>query len=237
MALASLHDGEILDAEQLPLRYAGFSPCFRREAGAAGKDTRGIFRVHQFDKVEMFSFVAPEDSPAEHERILAIEEEVLAALELPYRVVNIAVAELGNSAAKKFDCEVWLPSQERYRELTSCSNTTDYQARRLNIRARRERPGAGARWRRCTRSTAPPWRSGARSWRCSRTASSRTDRCSCPRRWCPSARPRGSTSPPASLRGRVSEDGAEDGACGPAPQWTCSTSEWAGPCGVVSVRR
>ncbi len=143
VALASLHDGEILDAEQLPLRYAGFSPCFRREAGAAGKDTRGIFRVHQFDKVEMFSFVEPEDSPAEHERILAIEEQVLAALELPYRVVNIAVGELGNSAAKKFDCEVWLPSQERYRELTSCSNTTDYQARRLNIRARRERPGGG----------------------------------------------------------------------------------------------
>ena len=143
VALASLHDGEILDAEQLPLRYAGFSPCFRREAGAAGKDTRGIFRVHQFDKVEMFSFVAAEDSPAEHERILAIEEQVLVALELPYRVMNIAVGELGNSAAKKFDCEVWLPSQERYRELTSCSNTTDYQARRLNIRARRERAGGG----------------------------------------------------------------------------------------------
>ena len=143
VALASLHDGEILDAGELPLRYAGFSPCFRREAGAAGKDTRGIFRVHQFDKVEMFSFVDPADSPAEHERILAIEEEVLQALELPYRVVNIAVGELGNSAAKKYDCEVWLPSQERYRELTSCSNTTDYQARRLNIRARRERAGGG----------------------------------------------------------------------------------------------
>jgi seryl-tRNA synthetase len=143
VALASLHAGEILASDSLPLRYAGFSSCFRREAGAAGKDTRGIFRVHQFDKVEMFAFVAPEDSPAEHERILAIEEEVLAALELPYRVMNIAVGELGNSAAKKFDCEVWLPSQERYRELTSCSNTTDYQARRLNIRARRERPGGG----------------------------------------------------------------------------------------------
>ncbi len=143
VALASLHDGEILEGEQLPLRYAGFSPCFRREAGAAGKDTRGIFRVHQFDKVEMFSFVAPEDSPAEHERILAIEEQVLQALGLPYRVMNIAVGELGNSAAKKYDCEVWLPSQERYRELTSCSNTTDYQARRLNIRARRERSGGG----------------------------------------------------------------------------------------------
>jgi seryl-tRNA synthetase len=137
VALASLHDGEIIDTEQLPLRYAGFSPCFRREAGAAGKDTRGIFRVHQFDKVEMFSFVAPEDSVSEHERILAIEEEILGDLGLPYRVVNIAVGELGNSAAKKYDCEAWLPSQGRYRELTSCSNTTDYQARRLNIRVRR----------------------------------------------------------------------------------------------------
>jgi seryl-tRNA synthetase len=139
VALASLHDGEILDAEELPLRYAGFSPCFRREAGAAGKDTRGIFRVHQFDKVEMFSFVAPADSAQEHERILAIEEEIMGELQLPYRVVNIAVADLGNSAAKKYDCEAWLPSQGRYRELTSCSNTTDYQARRLNIRMRQEK--------------------------------------------------------------------------------------------------
>jgi seryl-tRNA synthetase len=139
VALASLHDEEILQAEQLPLRYAGFSPCFRREAGAAGKDTRGIFRVHQFDKVEMFSFVLPEESGAEHERILGIEEEILGELRLPYRVVNIAVNDLGNSAAKKYDCEVWLPSQERYRELTSCSTTTDYQARRLNIRVRREK--------------------------------------------------------------------------------------------------
>jgi seryl-tRNA synthetase len=139
VALASLHDEEILQAERLPLRYAGFSPCFRREAGAAGKDTRGIFRVHQFDKVEMFSFVPPEESGAEHERILGIEEEILAELGLPYRVVNIAVGDLGNSAAIKYDCEVWLPSQGRYRELTSCSNTTDYQARRLNIRLRRER--------------------------------------------------------------------------------------------------
>jgi seryl-tRNA synthetase len=145
VALASLHDGEIIDAERLPLRYAGFSPCFRREAGAAGKDTRGIFRVHQFDKVEMFSFVAPEQSPEEHERILAIEEEILGELGLPYRVVNIAVPELGSSAAKKYDCEAWLPSQGRYRELTSCSNTTDYQARRLNIRLRRERSEAGER--------------------------------------------------------------------------------------------
>ncbi len=138
VALASLHDGEILDAELLPLRYAGFSPCFRREAGAAGKDTRGIIRVHQFDKVEMFSFVAPEESADEHERILAIEEEILGELGLPYRVVNIAVGDLGNSAAKKYDCEAWIPSQARYRELTSCSNTTDYQARRLNIRMRRD---------------------------------------------------------------------------------------------------
>jgi seryl-tRNA synthetase len=139
VALASLHDSEILDAAQLPLRYAGYSPCFRREAGAAGKDTRGIFRVHQFDKVEMFSFVAPDDSPAEHERILSIEEEILAELRLPYRVVNIAISDLGNSAAKKYDCEAWLPSQDRYRELTSCSNTTDYQARRLNIRTRADK--------------------------------------------------------------------------------------------------
>jgi seryl-tRNA synthetase len=141
VALASLHAEEILEAESLPLRYAGFSPCFRREAGAAGKDTRGIFRVHQFDKVEMFSFVSPEDSPAEHERILAIEEEILQELNLAYRVVNIAVTDLGSSAAKKYDCEAWLPSQGRYRELTSCSNTTDYQARRLNVRVRKDKQG------------------------------------------------------------------------------------------------
>jgi seryl-tRNA synthetase len=139
VALASLHGDEILPAERLPLRYAGFSPCFRREAGAAGRDTRGIFRVHQFDKVEMFSFVEPDRSTEEHERILAIEEEILTELELPYRVVNIAAGELGNSAAKKYDCEAWLPSQGRYRELTSCSNTTDYQARRLDIRVRRDK--------------------------------------------------------------------------------------------------
>jgi seryl-tRNA synthetase len=139
VALASLHDGEILEGEALPLRYAGFSPCFRREAGAAGKDTRGIFRVHQFEKVEMFSFVAPEESAEEHERILALEEEILGELGIPYRVVNIAVTDLGNSAAKKYDCEAWIPSQGRYRELTSCSNTTDYQARRLSIRVRREK--------------------------------------------------------------------------------------------------
>ena len=139
VALASLHDSEIIDASRLPLRYAGFSPCFRREAGAAGRDTRGIFRVHQFDKVEMFSFVEPDASTAEHERILSIEEEILTALALPYRVVNIAVNDLGNSAAIKYDCEVWLPGQGRYRELTSCSNTTDYQARNLDIRVRRDK--------------------------------------------------------------------------------------------------
>jgi seryl-tRNA synthetase len=139
VALASLHDEEIVDAERLPLRYAGFSPCFRREAGAAGRDTRGIFRVHQFDKVEMFSFVEPGLGVQEHERILGIEEEILTELGLAYRVMNIAVNDLGNSAAKKYDCEAWIPSQGRYRELTSCSNTTDYQARRLNIRVRREK--------------------------------------------------------------------------------------------------
>ena len=140
VALASLHAGEILDGGDLPRRYAGFSTCFRREAGAAGKDTRGIFRVHQFDKVEMFSFVEPAASRDEHERLLAIEEEILGDLGIPYRVVNIAVDDLGASAAKKYDCEAWLPGQGRYRELTSTSNTTDYQARRLEIR---HRPAGG----------------------------------------------------------------------------------------------
>jgi seryl-tRNA synthetase len=137
VALASIHRDEILEGEDaLPRRYAGFSSCFRREAGAAGKDTRGLFRVHQFDKVEMFAFVEPDASEAEHERILAIEEEIMQALEIPYRVMNIAAWDLGASAAKKYDVEAWLPGQERYRELTSCSNTTDYQARRLNARYR-----------------------------------------------------------------------------------------------------
>ena len=138
VSLAALHADEIVEAERLPLRYAGISTCFRREAGAAGKDTRGIFRVHQFDKVEMFSFVHPDESAAEHERLLAIEEDILQALEIPYRVVDIAVGDLGAPAARKFDCEAWIPSQERYRELTSCSNTTDYQARRLGARFRPE---------------------------------------------------------------------------------------------------
>ena len=136
VALASLHAGEILAAATLPRRYAGFSPCFRREAGTAGRDTRGIFRVHQFDKVEMFSFVHPDQSAAEHERLLAIEEEILTELRIPYRVVNIGVDDLGASAAKKYDCEAWLPGQGQYRELTSTSNTTDFQARRLNVRFR-----------------------------------------------------------------------------------------------------
>jgi seryl-tRNA synthetase len=136
VSLAALHAEDLLAEDVLPIRYAGFSTCFRREAGAAGRDTRGIFRVHQFDKVEMFSFVRPEESSQEHERLLAIEEEILADLEIPYRVVNVAAGDLGASAAKKYDCEAWLPGQGRYRELTSCSNTTDYQARRLRARYR-----------------------------------------------------------------------------------------------------
>ena len=157
VALASLHAGEILDEQRLPLRYAGFSPCFRREAGAAGRDTRGMFRVHQFEKVEMFSFVRPEDSGAEHERLLALEEEILQALEIPYRVVDIAVGDLGASAARKYDCEAWLPGQQRYREVTSTSDTTDFQARRLDIR---HRPAEGGRPRNVhtLNGTAVTWR-------------------------------------------------------------------------------
>jgi len=136
VALASMHRDEILAADELPLRYAGFSSCFRREAGAAGKDTRGIFRVHQFDKVEMFCFVEPDAALDEHQRLLAIEESIMHDLEIPYRVVAIAVDDLGASAASKYDIEAWLPGQSRYRELTSTSNTTDYQARRLDIRYR-----------------------------------------------------------------------------------------------------
>jgi len=134
VALASLHMGEIVDG--LPLRYAGFSTNFRREAGAAGKDTRGMFRVHQFNKVEMFVFTRPAESPEEHDRLLALEEEFLQTLGLPYRVVNVAAGDLGAPAVKKYDCEAWFPFQQRYREVTSCSNTTDYQARRLGIRFR-----------------------------------------------------------------------------------------------------
>jgi seryl-tRNA synthetase len=136
VALAALHMGEILERDALPLRYSGFSTNFRREAGAAGRDTRGMFRVHQFNKVEMFAYVLPEESWNEHERLLAIEESLAKELELPYRVVNIAAGELSAAAAKRYDIEAWFPSQERYRELTSASNTTDYQARRLGIRYR-----------------------------------------------------------------------------------------------------
>ncbi len=138
VSLAALHMGEILDEDSLPLRYTGYSTCFRREAGAAGKDTRGMFRVHQFDKVEMFVFTFPEASRDEHERLLAIEEELVQELDLPYRVVNVAAGDLGASAAKKYDIEAWFPGQERYREITSTSNTTDYQARRLGVRFRRD---------------------------------------------------------------------------------------------------
>jgi seryl-tRNA synthetase len=136
--LAALHGGEILDVDGLPQRYAGYSTCFRREAGAGGKDTRGMFRVHQFDKVEMFVLTLPEWSREEHDRLLDIEEELVQELELPYRVVNCAAGELGASAAKKYDIEAWFPGQERYREITSTSNTTDYQSRRLEIRVRRD---------------------------------------------------------------------------------------------------
>ncbi|MFI6374027.1 serine--tRNA ligase [Streptomyces sp. NPDC050546] len=136
VALAAYHMDEILDADRLPLRYAGFSPCFRREAGSHGKDTRGIFRVHQFDKVEMFSYVAPEDSGAEHQRLLEWERQWLTSLELPYRVIDVASADLGASASRKFDCEAWIPTQGKYRELTSTSDCTEFQSRRLSIRVR-----------------------------------------------------------------------------------------------------
>jgi seryl-tRNA synthetase len=136
VALAGLHMGEILEAEQLPLHYTAFSANFRREAGAAGRDTRGMFRVHQFNKVEMFSYVLPDESWDELERLLAIEEQLAQELGLPYRVLNIAAGELSAAAAKRYDIEAWFPSQGRYREITSASNTTDYQARRLGIRYR-----------------------------------------------------------------------------------------------------
>ena len=139
--LAAFHAGEILAAEDLPLRYCGLSSCFRREAGAAGRDTRGIFRLHQFEKVEMFSFCLPDQSWDEHLHLLSIEESIAQALGLAYRVVDIAAGDLGASAARKYDIEVWLPGQQRYRELTSCSNCTDYQARRLDTRFRPEKGG------------------------------------------------------------------------------------------------
>src|SRR5206468_9409294 len=131
VALASLHREQILEPGTLPRRYAGWSSCFRREAGSYGKDTRGIFRVHQFDKVEMFVYCRPDDAAAEHDRLLAWEEQMLAAIEVPYRVIDVAAGDLGSSAARKFDCEAWLPSQRTYRELTSTSNCTTFQARRL----------------------------------------------------------------------------------------------------------
>ena len=134
--LAALHSNEIVEIDNLPVRYAGFSTCFRREAGTYGKDTSGIFRVHQFDKVEMFSFCNPENSLDEHEFILSVEEELLQELEIPYRVVDVCAGDLGASASKKYDIEAWIPSQNTYREVTSCSNTTDFQARRLNIRTK-----------------------------------------------------------------------------------------------------
>jgi seryl-tRNA synthetase len=139
VSMAAYHGDEILDADDLPVRYAGFSTCFRREAGTYGKDTAGIFRVHQFDKVEMFVFTTPEESLGEHERLLAIEEALVRQLEVPYRVVNIAAGDLGASAAKKYDIEAWFPGEQRFREITSCSNTTDFQARRLKIRYRGEK--------------------------------------------------------------------------------------------------
>jgi seryl-tRNA synthetase len=134
--LAAYHMDEILDGAKLPLRYAGFSSCFRREAGAYGKDTRGIIRVHQFDKVEMFSYCPPDEAPAEHRRLLAWEKEFLNAIEVPYRVIDVAAGDLGSSAVRKFDCEAWIPTQNAYREVTSASNCTEFQARRLNIRMR-----------------------------------------------------------------------------------------------------
>lgn len=134
--LAAYHMDEILEADKLPLRYAGFSPCFRREAGTYGKDTRGIFRVHQFDKVEMFSYVAPEDAEAEHKRLLEWEMQWLNSLELPYQVIDVATGDLGASASRKYDCEAWIPTQGKYRELTSTSNCDEFQSRRLSVRVR-----------------------------------------------------------------------------------------------------
>jgi seryl-tRNA synthetase len=138
VALAGYHSGEIIDLADGPKRYAGWSSCFRREAGSYGKDTRGIIRVHQFDKIEMFSYIKPEDAAAEHRKLLQYEKEMLAAVELPYRVIDTAGGDLGSSAARKFDCEAWVPTQKAYRELTSTSNCTTFQARRLGVRYRDE---------------------------------------------------------------------------------------------------
>jgi len=138
VALAALHMDEILDAKSLPIRYAGYSPCFRKEAGSYGKDTRGIIRVHQFDKVEMFSYCALQDAEAEHQKLLNWEKDFLDAMEIPYRVIDVATGDLGSSANRKFDCEAWIPTQNAYREVTSTSNCSDFQARRLNIRIKTE---------------------------------------------------------------------------------------------------
>ena len=138
VALAALHMDEILDSKSLPIRYAGYSPCFRKEAGSYGKDTRGIIRVHQFDKVEMFSYCAMQDAEAEHQRLLNWEKDFLNAMEIPYRVIDVATGDLGSSANRKFDCEAWIPTQNAYREVTSTSNCSDFQARRLNIRIKTE---------------------------------------------------------------------------------------------------
>lgn len=138
VALAALHMDEILDAKSLPIRYAGYSPCFRKEAGSYGKDTRGIIRVHQFDKVEMFSYCALQDAEAEHQKLLNWEKDFLNAMEIPYRVIDVATGDLGSSANRKFDCEAWIPTQNAYREVTSTSNCSEFQARRLNIRIKTE---------------------------------------------------------------------------------------------------
>lgn len=138
VSLAAYHGDEILEVDDLPMRYAGFSTCFRREAGTYGKDTAGIFRVHQFDKVEMFVFTTPDASKEEHDRLLGVEESLVQQLDVPYRVVNVAAGDLGASAAKKYDIEAWFPGEQAFREITSCSNTTDFQARRLRIRYRGE---------------------------------------------------------------------------------------------------
>ncbi|WP_206491217.1 serine--tRNA ligase [Rhodococcus sp. KRD162] len=138
VALAGYHSNEIIDLADGPKRYAGWSSCFRREAGSYGKDTRGIIRVHQFDKIEMFSYIKPEDAAAEHQKLLEFEKEMLAAVEVPYRVIDTAGGDLGSSAARKFDCEAWVPTQQAYRELTSTSNCTTFQARRLGVRYRDE---------------------------------------------------------------------------------------------------
>ncbi len=176
---------EILDLSDGPQRYAGWSSCFRREAGSYGKDTRGIIRVHQFDKVEAFVYCEPAEAEAEHQRLLGWQREMLARIEVPYRVIDVAAGDLGSSAARKFDCEAWVPTQQAYRELTSTSNCTTFQARRLATRYRDE----AASRRSPRRSTArwPPRAGWSPFWR---TTSDPTAVCGCPRRWCPSWAPR-----------------------------------------------